>query len=82
MLGITCNFIGAAAALQRAYLRAGGNPSPVDLGVAILAAGVGSLLPEIDEDNSTIRRMRVGDPGKPLGCLASILIRLSAGSVC
>ncbi len=62
MLGITYNFIGATAALQRAYLRAGENPLPVDLGVAILAANVGSLLPDIDEGNSTIRRMRVDDP--------------------
>jgi len=82
MLGITYNFIGATAALQRAYLRAGENPLPVDLGVAILAAGVGSLLPDIDEDNSAIRRTWIGDPTKLKGCWASILIRLLAGSVC
>ena len=33
MLGITHIFVGAAAAIQLAYLRAGENPSPVDLGL-------------------------------------------------
>lgn len=81
MLGITHSLVGAAA-LQRAYLRAGENPSLVDFGVAVLAAGVGSWSPEIGEGGSTIRRMWVGDPNKPKGNLASILIRLLASSVC
>ncbi len=79
MLGITHCFIGSTAAIQAAYLRAGGNPSPLDLGAAILAAGIGSLLPDIDEDHSSLRLMLVGDPSKPKGCLVSIAMRLLTG---